>query len=150
MYITRLTYWRLRFILNKLLTVTTNIYNINISILVPPGSLEITAPQTIILGQTYALKCTVTGGNPATTVKWLRDSQIDRLIIDDTITSSGNTYINEYEFTASADEHLEVFECQSENGVLQNPLSKTTFVEVYSKYTILGIVHVCINKVFSA
>lgn len=94
---------------------------------IPPGAPSITGPQVIIQGDQVTLTCTVNGGSPTPTVKWLRDDKV----VDDSSTTSGTTVVNTYSFTASNDEHLEVFECQSENGVLQNPLSRTKFVEVY-------------------
>ncbi|XP_052093026.1 titin-like isoform X12 [Mytilus californianus] len=94
---------------------------------IPPGAPSITGPQVIIKDDQVTLTCTVIGGSPTPTVKWLRDDTV----IDDSSTTSGNQVVNTYSFTASSREHLEVFECQSENGVLQNPLSRTKFVEVY-------------------
>ena len=87
----------------------------------PPGAPVITGPQIIIFGQQVTLTCTVTDGQPTPTVKWLRDN----VVIDETYTISGNTVVNTYSFQASSQEHLEVFECQSENGVLQNPKATT-------------------------
>ena len=112
-----------------------------LSFSVPPGAPVITGPQIIIFGQQVTLTCTVTDGQPTPTVKWLRDN----VVIDDTYTISGNQVINTYSFQASSQEHLEVFECQSENGVLQNPLSRTIFVEVYSKYRYWFIVSIGIG-----
>ncbi|CAC5375676.1 unnamed protein product [Mytilus coruscus] len=94
---------------------------------VPPGPPEITGPQIIIERDLVTLTCTVAGGSPTPTVKWLRDSKV----IDDTYTITGNRVVNTYSFQASIRDHLEVFECQSANGVLQNPLSRTKFVQVY-------------------
>ena len=88
-------------------------------------------------GQRYTLTCIVSGGNPAPSVRWLRDNQV----IDEVLESStGNTYVNEYTFTATNNEHLEVFECQSENGVLQNPLSTTKFVLVLYKFYVVILI----------
>ncbi|CAG2188121.1 CHRNA3 [Mytilus edulis] len=98
---------------------------------VPPGAPVITGPQVIVKGDSVTLTCTVTGGAPTPTVNWLRDS----VVIDSTSITSGNTVTNTYSFTASDAEHLAVYECQSENGVLQNPLSRTKFVEVYRSPT---------------
>lgn len=98
---------------------------------VPPGIPIITGPQVIIFGDSVTLTCTVTGGDPAPTVKWLRNDQM----IDESTFTSGGSIVNEYSFTASMNEHLAVFECQSDNGVLQNPLTRTKFVEVYRKPT---------------
>ena len=100
---------------------------------VPPGAPSITGPQVIIMGNQYTLICTVNGGIPTPTVKWLRDDSV----IDDSYTTVGQVTTNEYTFTASSAEHLEVFECQSENGILQNPLSRTVFVEVNRKYLLI-------------
>ncbi|VDI40482.1 Hypothetical predicted protein, partial [Mytilus galloprovincialis] len=100
----------------------------------PPGAPIITAPQTIKRNDQITLTCTVKGGSPPPSVKWLRDD----IVIDETFTttqsSDGPIVVNTYSFVADDEEHLEVFECQSDNGVLQNPLSRTIFVEVWSKY----------------
>ncbi|XP_076091547.1 uncharacterized protein LOC143063333 isoform X5 [Mytilus galloprovincialis] len=97
----------------------------------PPGPPVITAPQTIKKDQQITLTCTVKGGSPSPTAKWLRDD----IVIDDTYTTTqsadGPVVVNTYSFVADEEEHLEVFECQSDNGVLQNPLSRTIFVEVW-------------------
>jgi hypothetical protein len=61
------------------------------------------------------IRCSSTGGDPTPTVKWLRDDTV----FDATSTTSGGVTVNEYTFTASPAEHLEVFECQVENGVLK-------------------------------
>ncbi|XP_052062401.1 uncharacterized protein LOC127702300 isoform X2 [Mytilus californianus] len=34
-------------------------------------------------------------------------------------------------FVAGLEDHLEVFECQANNGYLQNPLASTTYIELY-------------------
>ena len=96
---------------------------------VPPGTPVISSPDIIMYQQTVTLTCTVIGGSPAPTVKWRRDDQV----IDDTFTFENNAYVNRYTFTATQEEHLEVFECQSANGVLQDALTTTIYVRVYSK-----------------
>ena len=96
----------------------------------PPGSPVITGPAVIKNGETVTIRCSSTGGDPTPTVKWLRDETV----FDATSTTSGGVTVNEYTFTASPAEHLEVFECQVENGVLQNPLTSTLFVIVNSRY----------------
>ena len=103
----------------------------------------ITAPQTIKRNDQITLTCTVKGGSPPPSVKWLRDD----IVIDETFTttqsSDGPIVVNTYSFVADNEEHLEVFECQSDNGVLQNPLSRTIFVEVWSKYAVKHLT--CVN-----
>ncbi|XP_063424603.1 hemicentin-1-like isoform X2 [Mytilus trossulus] len=97
----------------------------------PPGAPIITSPPAIKKDDQITLTCTVNGGSPSPSVKWLRDD----IVIDDTYTTTqtadGPLVVNTYSFVADNEEHLEVFECQSENGVLQNPLSRTIFVEVW-------------------
>ena len=84
----------------------------------------------IINGVTVTITCSSTGDDPTPTVKWLRDD----VVFDDTSTTSGGVTRNSYTFTASSAEHLAVFECQTDNGVLQNPLTRTLFVIVNSRY----------------
>lgn len=99
------------------------------SFIVPPGVPMISGPQVIIMDDKVTLTCTVRSGKPDPSVRWLRDDTV----IDETYTIVGGITTNNYTFTASANEQFAVFECQSENGLLQNPLSRTIFVEVYSK-----------------
>ncbi|CAG2190166.1 unnamed protein product [Mytilus edulis] len=87
----------------------------------------ISGPQVIIMDDKVTLTCTVSSGKPDPSVRWLRDDTV----IDETYTIVGGITTNNYTFTASANEQFAVFECQSENGLLQNPLSRTIFVEVY-------------------
>ncbi|VDI12744.1 Hypothetical predicted protein [Mytilus galloprovincialis] len=87
----------------------------------------ISGPQVIIMDDKVTLTCTVSSGKPDPSVRWLRDDTV----IDETYTIVGGRTTNNYTFTASANEQFAVFECQSENGLLQNPLSRTIFVEVY-------------------
>ncbi|CAC5372891.1 unnamed protein product [Mytilus coruscus] len=94
---------------------------------VPPGSPVITGPEIIMMGETVTLTCTVNGGSPPPTVKWF----VNDVVIDDTATTVGSTTLNSFTFTAVAKDHLKVFECQTENGVLQNPLSRTQFIRVH-------------------
>ncbi|VDI13507.1 obscurin-RhoGEF [Mytilus galloprovincialis] len=94
---------------------------------VPPGSPVITGPDTIMMGDIVTLTCTVHGGSPPPTVKWF----VNDAVIDDTSTFTGGTTHNSYTFTAVETDHHKVFECQTDNGVLQNPLSRTQFIRVY-------------------
>ncbi|XP_076091538.1 uncharacterized protein LOC143063331 isoform X4 [Mytilus galloprovincialis] len=94
---------------------------------IPPGVPMISGPQVIIMDDKVTLTCTVSSGKPDPSVRWLRDDTV----IDETYTIVGGITTNNYTFTASANEQFAVFECQSENGLLQNPLSRTIFVEVY-------------------
>ncbi|CAG2240200.1 unnamed protein product [Mytilus edulis] len=95
---------------------------------VPPGSPSITGPQIIIAGDSVTLICTVLRGDPTPTVKWFHNSNV----IDNSSSVNGSVVTNTYSFQATFDQHQTVFECQSENGVLQNPLTTTIFVEVYT------------------
>ncbi|XP_063416377.1 titin-like [Mytilus trossulus] len=94
---------------------------------VPPGSPVITGPDIIMMGDIVTLTCTVHGGSPLPTVKWF----VNDAVIDDTSTYTGGTTHNSYTFTAVEADHHKVFECQTANGVLQNPLSRTQFIRVY-------------------
>ena len=105
-----------------------------IFIAAPPGIPEISSPQKIILGETVTLSCNVSGGDPTPAVVWFRDNRA----IDNSSTTSGGITVNTYTFTATHAEHLEVFECQTDNKITQNPLSKTKFVEVYGKFVPRG------------
>jgi len=103
---------------------------LSLLIVAPPGPPVITGPTVIKNGDSVTITCSSTGGDPTPTVKWLRDDAV----FDDTSTTSGGVTRNSYTFTASPAEHLAVFECQTDNGVLQNPLTRTLFVIVNSRY----------------
>lgn len=77
------------------------------------------------------MSCQSTGGHPSPTVKWFKDNtEITHGI---TSTTTSRTVTTTWTFIASLNVHLEAYECQAENGVLQNPLSSTVFIEVYCK-----------------
>ncbi|XP_052079229.1 hemicentin-1-like isoform X2 [Mytilus californianus] len=95
----------------------------------PPGQPQITGSHLYDLGDTVTLSCSSTGGNPLPTVNWLRDDNV----ITTGITSSSvsGMITTALTFTAGLEDHLEVFKCQANNGVLQKPLSSTTYIELY-------------------
>ena len=103
---------------------------LSLLIVAPPGPPVITGPAVIKNGETVTIRCSSTGGDPTPTAKWFRDDTV----FDATSTTSGGVTVNEYTFTASPAEHLAVFECRVDNGVLQNPLTSTLFVIVNSRY----------------
>ncbi|VDI14047.1 Hypothetical predicted protein [Mytilus galloprovincialis] len=92
------------------------------------------AGQRYELGDIVTLSCSSTGGNPLPTVNWLRDGKIITTGIGRS-TSSGVT-TSTLTFIAGLDDHLEVFECQADNDILQNPLSSTTYIELYFTPTV--------------
>lgn len=49
-------------------------------------------------------------------------------------TISGTAVTTSLTFNVTKDDHLGIFECRAENGVLQNPLSTTKFIEVHCKF----------------
>ncbi|XP_052080685.1 peroxidasin homolog [Mytilus californianus] len=95
----------------------------------PPGQPQIIGSHLYDLGDTVTLSCSSTGGNPLPTVNWLRDDNV----ITTGITSSSvsGMVTTALTFTAGLEDHLEVFECQAENGVLQKPLATATYIELY-------------------
>ncbi|CAG2244376.1 unnamed protein product [Mytilus edulis] len=95
----------------------------------PPGQPEITGSHQYNLGDTVKMICRSIGGNPLSTLNWLRDDNV----ITNGISSSTNNGVttSTLTFTAGLKDHLEVFECQANNGVLNKPLTTTTYIEVY-------------------
>ncbi|VDI50130.1 Hypothetical predicted protein [Mytilus galloprovincialis] len=95
---------------------------------IPPGPPVIAGPQFQVLNSQITLTCTSARGNPTPTVKWF----FDRTEITTGIytTTAGTAVTASLTFTATKNYHLEVLECQVENGVLQNPLSTTKYIEV--------------------
>ncbi|XP_076088318.1 hemicentin-1-like [Mytilus galloprovincialis] len=99
-----------------------------------PGQPQIVGAQRYELGDIVTLSCSSTGGNPLPTVNWLRDGNIITTGIGRS-TSSGVT-TSTLTFIAGLDDHLEVFECQADNDILQNPLSSTIYIELYFTPTV--------------
>lgn len=102
---------------------------------VAPGNPVITGPTFIVEGNSVALTCTSSGGNPVPTVYWYRNGQL----VDDTQTTTNGVTSNTYNFVADKTHNLAVFECQVDNNVLQNKLSTTWFFQVYSMYYFLQL-----------
>ncbi|VDI52923.1 Hypothetical predicted protein [Mytilus galloprovincialis] len=97
---------------------------------IPPGSPVIDGPQVIVLNSQITLTCTSSRGDPPPSVKWFfDDSEITTGI---STTTAGTAVTTSLTFTATKNYHLEFLECQAENGVLQNPLSNTIYIEVHS------------------
>ena len=114
-----------------------------ISIVVPPGQPQVDDTQTFILGNEYTVSCTSTGGSPPPSVLWYRgQNQITTGIQTSTANSVTTTTLT---FTATRAEHLAVFRCEADNGVLQNALTATLYVNVNCKYFLLFF-----NKTFVA
>ncbi|XP_052062396.1 peroxidasin homolog [Mytilus californianus] len=96
------------------------------SIRVPPGDPQIVGPEDIQVGMNVTLSCSSDGGNPPPSVVWMRD---DMVISSGTNSSiSGNVTTTTLTFTATEDDNRHVYECQVDNGFLQRPLVKTTYV----------------------
>ncbi|CAC5394179.1 unnamed protein product [Mytilus coruscus] len=95
----------------------------------PPGQPQIIGSHLYDLGDTVMLSCSSTGGNPLPIVNWLRDKNV----ITNGISRSTDSGVvtTTLTFTAGLEDHLEVFECQADNGILQKPLSSTTYIELY-------------------
>ncbi|XP_076088987.1 synaptogenesis protein syg-2-like [Mytilus galloprovincialis] len=95
----------------------------------PSGQPHITGSHQYHLGDTIRMICSSTGGNPSPTLNWLRDDNV----ITNGISRSTNSGVttSTLTFTAGLKDHLEVFECQADNGVLNKPLATTTYIEVY-------------------
>ncbi|VDI57907.1 Hypothetical predicted protein, partial [Mytilus galloprovincialis] len=96
---------------------------------IPPGSPVIDGPQVVVQNSQITLTCTSARGDPQPTVKWLEDDT--EITTGVSTTTSGTAVTTSLTFTATLDDHLEVYECQAENGVLQNPLTTTKFVELH-------------------
>ncbi|XP_071176353.1 cell adhesion molecule 4-like [Mytilus edulis] len=96
---------------------------------IPPGSPVIDGPPVIVLNSQITLTCTSARGDPPPTVKWFFDDT--EITTGVSTTTVGTAVTTSLTFTATMDDHLEVVECQAENGVLQNPLSTTKYMEVH-------------------
>ncbi|XP_052061923.1 hemicentin-1-like [Mytilus californianus] len=96
---------------------------------IPPGSPVIDVPQVIVLNSQITFLCTSPRGSPTPTVKWFKDDT--EITTGISTTTSGTAVTTSLTFTATLDDHLEIFECQAENGVLQNPLTTTKYIEVH-------------------
>ncbi|CAG2221264.1 unnamed protein product [Mytilus edulis] len=97
-----------------------------LSILVPPGNPAITGPSEILLNDNVTLTCSSAGGDPFPTLTWLR-GDVKLTTTQTTVNGFTTSTIN---FIASKEDHLEVFECQVDNKVLQNALVRTFYVEL--------------------
>ncbi|CAG2228115.1 HMCN [Mytilus edulis] len=95
---------------------------------IPPGPPVIDGPQVIVLNSQITLTCTSARGDPPPTVKWFKDDT--EITTGVSTTTAGTAVTTSLTFTATKDYHLEVVECQAENGVLQNPLTTTKYIEV--------------------
>ncbi|CAC5385135.1 unnamed protein product [Mytilus coruscus] len=96
---------------------------------IPPGSPSIDGPQVIVLNSQITLLCTSPRGSPTPTVKWFKDDI--EITTGVSTTTAGTAVTTSLTFTATLDDHLEVVECQAENGVLINPLTTTKYIEVH-------------------
>ncbi|CAC5415121.1 unnamed protein product [Mytilus coruscus] len=95
---------------------------------VAPGYPNITGSTLTVEGNSVTLTCTSSGGNPVPTVYWYRNNQL----VDDTQTTTNGVTTNTYTLVADKSHNLAVFECQVDNSVLQNTLSTTWYLQVYT------------------
>lgn len=85
----------------------------------------------VLVNQYTVYTCTSTRGSPTPTVKWFTD---DTEITTGVVSQVSGTHVaTTISFIASLSYHLVELECRVENGVLQNPLNNTKFVEVHCK-----------------
>lgn len=97
-----------------------------------PGEPEIGKPIEFQEGITIILTCSSAGGNPSPSVVWFKD---DILILSGTTTfTSSNITTTTLSLTTTTDDDHEVYECQADNGFLQGPLVKTTYLAVNRMY----------------
>lgn len=101
-----------------------------LSILVPPGDPAITGPSEIMLNDNVTLTCSSNGGDPFPTLTWLR-GDVRLTTTQNTVNGITTSTIN---FIASREDHLEVFECQVDNKVLQNALVTSFYLELLSMF----------------
>ncbi|KAK6173113.1 hypothetical protein SNE40_016632 [Patella caerulea] len=95
---------------------------VQISILKPPGSPEITGytnGQVVKTNDTLQLRCTSRGGNPLGQVVWYRNDQQ----IDFSYVSDGNKAVNEYTFTVQSSDNNAVYRCDVSNVVTSRPIT---------------------------
>ncbi|XP_071150175.1 hemicentin-1-like [Mytilus edulis] len=94
-----------------------------------PSQPQIVGVQRYDLGDIVTLSCSSTGGNPLPSVNWLRN---DNIIANGIRRSAGGgVTTTTLTFNARLEDHLGVLECQADNGILQKPLSSTTYIELY-------------------
>ncbi|XP_076111874.1 uncharacterized protein LOC143080083 [Mytilus galloprovincialis] len=96
---------------------------------IPPGPPSIDGPQVIVLNSQITFTCTSDRGSPTPTVKWFFDAT--EITTGISTTTAGTAVTTSLTFIATKNYHLKVLECQAENGVLQNPLSTTKYIEVH-------------------
>ncbi|CAC5393161.1 unnamed protein product [Mytilus coruscus] len=93
---------------------------------IPPGDPTIIGPSEILLNDNVTLTCSSAGGDPLPTLMWLRGD----VRVNSTQTTVNGVTTSKLNFIASKEDHLEVFECQVDNKVLQNALVRSIFVEL--------------------
>lgn len=120
----------------------TGDFNISESFRRAPGEPGTVIPLEFQGGTTVILSCSSTGGNPPPLVVWLKD---DIVISSGTNTStSGNVPTTNLTLATTADDDLEVYECQADNGFLQRPLVKTTYLTLNRMYC--HVLHIVLHK----
>ncbi|XP_052060300.1 uncharacterized protein LOC127700727 [Mytilus californianus] len=93
---------------------------------IPPGDPTIIGPSEILLNDNVTLTCSSAGGDPLPTLTWLRGD----VRVTTTQTTVNGITSSTLNFIASREYHLQVFECQVDNKVLQNYLVRTFSVEL--------------------
>ncbi|XP_076109604.1 synaptogenesis protein syg-2-like [Mytilus galloprovincialis] len=91
-----------------------------------PGEPQTNNALEIEEGRTVILTCSSSGGNPAPSVVWLKDSNLISTGTNSSVL--GNVTTTTLTFVTTAYDNLEVYECQADNGFLQRPLVKTTYL----------------------
>ena len=102
-------------------------------ILVPISNVAIsgyTSLTQVASGVSITLTCTVSGGNPSPTIKWLYDNVEVDVTIDSTY---GSDFINEYTFTTSVHDNGAIYKCVADNGVTI-PVNKEVILNVEGKW----------------
>ncbi|CAC5385133.1 unnamed protein product [Mytilus coruscus] len=72
------------------------------------------------------MSCSSDGGNPSPSFVWLRDDNVISTGTNSSIFSNVTT--TTLTFTATEDDNRQVYECQADNGFVQRPLVKTTYI----------------------